>query len=38
MLWNMRVTVILFIVGALGTVHKGLEKKLEELEKREHAE
>ena len=29
--WNMNVTVIPFIVGALGTVPKGFEKKVEEL-------
>ena len=33
-LWNM-VTVIPIVVGALGTVPKGLERKLEELEIRE---
>ena len=31
-LWDMRVTVIPFVIGALGTVHKSLEKGLEELE------
>ena len=31
-LWNMRVKVIPFVVGALGTVPKCLEKRLEDLE------
>ena len=31
-LWNKRVTVMLIVVGALGTVPKGLERELEELE------
>ena len=31
-LWNMRVTVIPMIIGALGTVPKGLVRRLEELE------
>ena len=31
-LWNMKGTVIPFVVGASGTVLKGLEKRLEELE------
>ena len=31
-LWNMRVTVIPVVIGALGTVLKGLERKWEELE------
>ena len=31
-LWNMKVTVIPTIIGALGTVLKGLVRKLEELE------
>ena len=30
-LWNMKVTVILIVVGALGTVTKGLVKGLKEL-------
>ena len=29
-LWNMRVTVTPFVAGALGTVSKGFERKLEE--------
>ena len=33
-LWNMKVTVIPIIVVAFGTVFKGLEKRLEELETR----
>ena len=37
-LWNMRVTVILIVVGALGTVSKGLESGLEELEFRGRTE
>ena len=28
-LWNMSVTVIPFAIGAVETVHKGLEKRLE---------
>ena len=32
MLWNMKVTVIPFVYGALGTVPIGLERGLEELE------
>ena len=31
-LWNMKVTMIPVVVGALGTVSKGLERGLEELE------
>ena len=31
-LWNMRVTVIPIVIGALRTVSKGLERWLEELE------
>ena len=31
-LWNMRVTVIPIMIGALGTVPKGLETRLEESE------
>ena len=34
-LWNMKVAVIPIVVGALGTVLKGLEKKLEGMEIRE---
>ena len=30
--WNMRETVMLSIVGALGTIPTGLEKRMEELE------
>ena len=37
-LWNMKITVIPIIVGALGTVPKGLEKGLKELELRERIE
>ena len=33
-MWNMRVTVIPLAGGALGTIHKGLEKRLKELEMR----
>ena len=33
-LWNVKATVIPIVVGALGTVLKGLEKRLEELETR----
>ena len=36
--WNMKVTMILIVVGALETVPKGLEKRLEELEIRERIE
>ena len=32
-LWNMRMTLIPNVVGALGMVPKGVEKRLEELEK-----
>ena len=32
MLWNMKVKVIPIVVGALGTVPKGIEKVLENLE------
>ena len=38
MLWNMKVTVIPIIVGALGTVPKNLEKRLDEEEIRERIE
>ena len=31
-LWNMKVTVIPIVIGALGTVLKGFERALEELE------
>ena len=31
-LWNMRVKVIPIVVGALGTIPKSLEKRLEDLE------
>ena len=31
-LWNMKVTVIPIVIGALGTIPKGLVKRLEELE------
>ena len=31
-LWNMRMKVIPIVIGALGTVPKGLEKSLSELE------
>ena len=31
-LWNVKVTVILIVIGALGTVTKGLIKGLEDLE------
>ena len=31
-LWNMRVTIILIVIGAFGTVTKGLLKGLEDLE------
>ena len=34
-LWNLKVTVIPILVGALGTVSKGLEKRLGRLEIRE---
>ena len=37
-LWNMTVTVVPIMVGALGTVPKGLEKRLEELEIRRRIE
>ena len=35
-LWNMKVTVILIVIGALGTVTKGLVKGLEVLEIKGH--
>ena len=31
-LWNMRVTILLIVIGAFGTVTKGLLKELEDLE------
>ena len=31
-LWNMKVTIILIVIGAFGTVTKGLLKRLEDLE------
>ena len=31
-LWNMKVTIVLIVIGALGTVTKGLLKDLEDLE------
>ena len=31
MVWNMKVTVILIVTGALGTIPKGLVRWLEEL-------
>ena len=31
-LWNMKVTFIPIVIGALGTVHKGLIKGVEDLE------
>ena len=37
-LWNMKVTVIPIIIGALGTTHKGLIRRLEDLEIRGWAE
>ena len=37
-LWNMKVTVILTVIGALGTVTKGLIKGLEDLEIRGRVE
>ena len=30
--WNMKVTVIPIVIGALGTIHKGLVKELEDFE------
>ena len=33
-LWNMKVTIILIVIGALSTVTKGLVQGLEDLEKR----
>ena len=33
-MWNTKVTVILIVIGALGTVTKGLVKRLEYFEKR----
>ena len=32
MLWNMRVTMLLILIGALGTDPKGLERSMEGLE------
>ena len=37
-LWNMKVTIIPIVIGALGTVTKGLIKGVEELEIRELSE
>ena len=37
MLWNMKVTVILIIIGALGTIPKSLVKWMEELDIRGRA-
>ena len=37
-LYNMKVTVLAIIIGALGTVCKGLETRLEELEVRRRIE
>ena len=37
-LWNMKVTVIPIVIGALGTVSKGLERGLEKLEIRRRSE
>ena len=37
-LWNIKVTVILIVIGALATVTKGLVQKLEDLEIREQVE
>ena len=37
-LWNMKVTVITVVIGALGTVTKGLVQGLEDLEIRERVE
>ena len=37
-LWNMMVTVILIVIGALGTTLKGLVKGLEDFEIREKVE
>ena len=31
-LWNMKMTIILIVIGAFGTVTKGLIKELEDLE------
>ena len=31
-LWNMKVTIVLIVIGALGTITKGLLKGLEDLE------
>ena len=36
--WNMKVTVIPIVIGALGTVTKGLLKRLEDLEIRGRVE
>ena len=33
-LWNMKVTIVPFVIGALGTVTKGLVRGLEDLEER----
>ena len=35
--WNMKVTIVPIIIGALGTIPKGLVKGLEDLEIREYA-
>ena len=37
-MWNIRVTVVSIVVGALGTGSKNLEKRLRELEVREKNE
>ena len=37
-LWNIRMTVMPIVFSALGTIYKGLEKRLEELEIRESTE
>ena len=37
-LWNMKVTVMPIIIGALGTVTKGLVQRLKDLEIRERVE
>ena len=31
-LWNMKVTIVLIVIGAFGTITKGLLKSLEDLE------
>ena len=31
-LWNMKITMIQIVIGALGTVSKGLEKRFEDME------